>query len=345
MVPQTETDYYSCSLVERAAMNFNGQLDGERFVALCCEGVDGIPGIALSKGAETIKKFMQMRESVILEGDPSCKRRVYTKGCEKCANFQLNKWHKNDCILLVNLSMYPSPCQCKCIYCGIYKRDQDRFNEKSVIEGYENIFSALRYGIDSGIIPPNAFWQLSCGEITIHPYKDKILSLVKNRACSFFTNCFKYDEEIGKNLASNQYSSINLSIDAGTPETWHKVKGVDNFEDVANNLVKYYMASCRPGQITLKYIVLPNINSNLADYTETINIMKVLEIKHLTLACDTRKKYNKSTIEQEELIVSTGYLAAMLHKNGMTFNMFTFSPEERNMVETFAKELLMSGEV
>ena len=77
--------------------------------------------------------------------------------------------------------------------------------------------------------------------------------MVKGKTANFYTNAFVFDEDIAQNMHNNPNSFINLSIDAGTPQTWKKVKGFDNFDKVTDNLVKYYVNCARPGQITLKY--------------------------------------------------------------------------------------------
>lgn len=69
----------------------------------------------------------------------------------------------------------------------------------------------------SGILSQDAAWQVSCGEIAIHPYHDRILQLVRKKHAVFYTNCMKYDEAVAQNLHDNPKSSINFSIDAGTP--------------------------------------------------------------------------------------------------------------------------------
>jgi uncharacterized Fe-S cluster-containing radical SAM superfamily enzyme len=153
----------------------------------------------------------------------------------------------------------------------------------------------------------------------------------------------EFDEKIAENLKANPNSSINLSIDAGTPKTWHRIKGVDNFETVTMNLVKYFNSSSRPGQITLKYIILPGVNDSLEDFASVIEIMKILKTGQLSIARDTRKKYTLGEEQTEILIRAAGYLAAMLHKNGLTINAFTYAPAERERIGEFATELLQSG--
>lgn len=207
------------------------------------------------------------------------------------------------------------------------------------------MFELLERAESSGLIDPGACWQISSGEITIHPYKDRIYKLVQNKTACFYTNAFIYDDEIAMNLQNNPKSAINLSIDAGTPATWAKVKGVDNFDLVTDNLVKYYSHLSSPGQITMKYIVLPGINDNLADYESVVEIMKILGTNHLTISRDVSKKYCSNDDDYKQLIVSAAYLLAILSKNGMSSDMFTYTEEERRDAIAVAEDLLKNKKV
>jgi hypothetical protein len=52
-----------------------------------------------------------------------------------------------------------------------------------------------------------------------------------------------------------------VSLDAGTRETFAKIKGLDLFDKVCDNLVRY----SSKGPVRLKYIILPGLNDNEAD--------------------------------------------------------------------------------
>ncbi len=344
--------YYGCGLINAFALNINGRINkSEKCIALCCEPVENRPAITFEGTAkEVIENFTKMREGVIYESkkysnNKADGKRLHTMGCVNCANYKLGEWDGDGLIHYVNLSMYPAPCQSKCIYCGVHKGESGAFNKATCGEYYERLFNTLDYAHEIGLIDENAIWQVSTGEIAIHPYKDRIFNLIKNQQVVFYTNCFKFDEQIAQNLSANPNSAINLSIDAGTPQTWLKIKGVNNFKDIAENLVKYFNASARPGQITLKYIVLPGINDNLQDYLSVIEIMKILCVKHLTIARDTSIKYSSNSEALNNLISSSGYLLAILAKNKMTADMFTFTPNEREKMVAFANKLLQEEKV
>lgn len=333
--------YLSCGMISRMAMNINGRIDTrENVISLCCENIPTHPGVAFSDNAQdTLERFIGLRTLLIAQGFRSPDKTRF--GCAGCANYCEDEWGINPFIGYVNLSMYPAPCQCKCCYCGGKKWD----DSQKVKDAYERLFELLELADSNGIIDPEAVWQISTGEITIHPYKDRILDFVKGKVTNFYTNAFIYDEKISQNLHDNPNSFINLSIDSGTPETWRKVKGFDNFDKVTDNLVKYYVNSARPGQITLKYIILPGINDNYEDFESVVEIMKVLGTNHLSISRDVTKKYNHNDPDHEKLLVAAAYLLAMCHKNGMTNDMFSYSNDEQQDIIRIANELLTKEQV
>lgn len=343
-------------MIEGFYMNFNGRIDlDKKFITLCCETIDNKPGTVFSETAkESFESFKREYAWVIAESvklglcGGSDDERVFTAGCAKCANFQEGNYGCSDGLIhYVNLSMYPAPCQCKCIYCNVHSSEMGKFNKQKHSTYYEKVFDMLEYANDSGYIASDAIWQVSSGEIAIHPYRDRILNLVKNKSAIFYTNCFIFDEKVAQNLSSNPSSKINLSIDSGTPKTWYKVKGVDNFSHVMDNLVKYFNSSSGQNQITMKYIVLPGINDYIEDYFSVIEIMKILKVKHLSVSRDVHIKYSNDDKSKNtaNLIGAAGYLAAMLHKNEFTLDLFTYTPDERKLVVEFANKLLNTGQV
>lgn len=364
--------YRSCTFIERMHLNFNGinghQIDSNNkgCIEFCCLSLS--PGVTLCDTAnESIMNIIKKHAALIEESQMFCLldinnckiAREYTSTCVKCPYFKETARAGDGLIHFVNINMYPAPCQSKCIYCGVHSSESGVFNKQLHAKFYENMFSAIEWAYENALIATDAVWQSASGEITIHPYKEKILDLMKDKVAKFLTNCFIFDEAIAKILEGNPQSSINLSIDAGTSETWYKVKGVDNFDTVVDNLVKYSQRSIRPEQITLKYIILPGINDNLNDYQAVIEIMKRLKIKKLIISRDNRFRLEKLiasckirhefTKKRYSLVdKATAYLMAMLKKNGMIADNGSFWPDEYDeyeKVNLLADELLKSNNI
>lgn len=338
--------YRCCSLISRFALNVNGRIDTEEPVlSLCCEGIPNIPRIPFFETAEdSLRAFVGegLLAAVECASVKDDSQRYFTAVCVNCSQFLEGDYRISPQITYVNLSMYPAPCQSQCIYCNVHCEDQSVTSE-AARTAYEQLFDMLNLAECSGILSPKAVWQISSGEITIHPYHDRIMKLVQGKQAMFYTNCMKYDEAVAQNLHDNPNSAINLSIDSGTRETWKKVKGHDNFDRVLENLVKYRAASARPGQITLKYIIMPDINDIYEDYLSLVEIMKGVDVKHLTLSQDTRDKYQLSEEERTKRTGAAAYLLALCHKNGITNDMFVYSKEMRTETIQLANEILNKG--
>jgi wyosine [tRNA(Phe)-imidazoG37] synthetase (radical SAM superfamily) len=351
--------YHSCHYLDRFKLYFETYNDiDRRFVRFCCSALEKLPGSKLYATAQkTVKEIVKIHNNTITEskmytllaGSTECETRKYTSSCAKCDLYQFKEWKGNDGLIhYICLTMHPSPCQCRCIYCDNYLIGKDVINDMLLHpQNYEKIFDIIEYLKNNGMIADDVGWQLASGEITIHPFKERIYNLIENQSASFFTNCFIYDESISMNLAANSQSLINLSIDSGTPETWKKIKGFNNFDTVMDNLHKYSASCINPEQIHLKYLILPGINDSFEDYNSFVEIIKNLKVKKTEIACDMRERYSRNQEQSKALIKATGTLFALLKKNNLSYsiNHALFSPDESKSSIVFADELLSSGAV
>ena len=349
---------YSCPAINNLTLTFDGQIDIDRKpIGFCREAIQNIPALSLcKKPKEIMEDFFRMRRDVLSEGkiEINDTERVLTKACLKCIKYIPMQKPKDSIINCIKISTFPALCQCKCVYCtasGHDMTDTTRFHTETVMKSYEKVFDTIEYAQKNGMIASNAVWHIVSGEITIHPYKNRIYDLVNNNTAWFFTNCFTFDKRIADNLTENQNSCICFSIDAGTPETWKKVKGVNNFAQVIENLTRYRTAGCHSKQIALKYIVLPGTNDNLEDYSALTTIMKRLNIGILEISRDYAHgkyiTYNSiSEKSGQELINATAYLVAILLKSGLNMKLYyAFSPVEKDTIMSLAYNLIHLGKV
>lgn len=331
-------EYYSCEWLQDFFIMFNGNLDQHNFMSFCCEAKPDCPGISIKErtATESLDAFLEYRNRIIeaskkfAEENSGSDVKPPINGCKDCVQFKKANWETKESACRVNFSIYPSPCQCKCIYCDVNKEKFELTEE--IKEKYEKVFSIVDEASKRGLITGDTRNTVACGEITIHPYKNRIYEYLKDKSANFSTNCFLYDEKIAESLNRSAKSTIFLSIDAGLSDTWQKVKGFNNFEKVIDNLVQYHNAAQDPNQITLKYIVLPGVNTTEEDYLNLINIMKSFKIIRLDISRDFRTCYKKN-IDNTELIYSTAYLVLMCLENDIECNLAsTFSEEENNLI-------------
>lgn len=330
--------FYGCIGLAELSLNFNQRIDSDnKAVASCCELLpDGaqVPAVSMEGSAEDIlNSFINNRNSVIdylkKEGNKARKiRKDEWLGCKRCASLQKKNWNVESSIKYVNFSAYPSPCQCKCIYCYASLKWE---NTPKVKQAYEKMFEVVELAEKRGIISADANWQVSSGEITIHPYKDRFLRIVKNKKVSFYTNAFIYDEDIAKILSKNRNSRINISIDAGTPQTWKKVKGIDNYKEVCENLVAYRKAALDAKQIEIKYIILPGINDSEADCEGLLNLLDLLDVSSIIFSRDMLIKYSNRREEYRLLKSAARLFWACLKNNINVVQRFYSSKELRKI--------------
>ncbi len=303
--------------------------------SFCCELSLRFPHIQLQEtGKETIASFLSLRSDFIAQGkaQPTSTGDSPAQHCMECPQYQLGTWHPSGKITMVHFSMTPAPCQGRCIYCEVVKMPR-KFNDPITQESYRRAFEALEYADQRGLIAPDAEWLISSGEISIHPFQDRIFDMVEEKNVTFFSNVFKYNERMGSILAHNPEAKIELSIDSGTPGSWKRVKQHDNFEDVINNLDRYHHASMRAGQIILKYILLPGLNDTQEDLDGIIEIMKRLDVSNLVISRE-RRSYDLTDEEHADLMSTVTRFARTLKANDLSYSLHSFSPQERRMVNS-----------
>lgn len=351
-----ENGFYCCIKLAKSHLRLGGMVD-RSYLSVCCEKNRGIsnPEIKFTGNPEeAIDQYLDMRDKAIAEGflPLDDEGRELTKGCIHCKYYEFRDWRLDSSINYISLTPYPSPCQAKCIYCGVLAQDYtspDAFNEEGVAQKYDNYFAMIDYLFRKGIVSKDVRWSIGSGEITVHPLKKRFYNLIGNSACDFFTNCFKYDETIANNLKKNPKSSLSFSIDAGTPEAWHKVKGFNNFETAVGNLSKYCKKASSTEQIRLRYIVLPGINDDLDDFLSIAKIMNLNNLKNITLSFDfkyARKKENTPTKQYEALMFGTAMFCYLLDKHNLTYKLPYFTRDELalNNLLMSSKELAQTKE-
>lgn len=343
--------YKSCRYVEDFYLRFGGSI-GDNIVRFCHSRLGEIKStMSMQKGKtpeETFSNIFSLRRKIIaeniafslLKNQVTDADRRFTFACSKCNMYYYNNWYgsEKDTISNIALSIYPAPCQSRCIYCNVHNNDNDRFDMKIHGEALQEILDTITYAQEKGYISSRVSYHIVSGELTIHPMKRNILRIVKNKSVQIGTNGFIFDQEI----IANPYFGIYFSIDAGTAETWKKIKGVDNFKNVIKNLEKYVYSCISKEKIVLKYIIMVGINDNISDYNGVIAIMKKLEIDSLIISCNYNNSNNLKK-ERMNLIVATGKMCAVMKKHNIKtiISALAFSPEEYKQIRILTEDYLM----
>ncbi len=196
------------------------------------------------------------------------------EGCRTCYNNKDSYIYKSRRLNSFDFS-FRGWCNYKCEYCSSNKPDLKGYNDRFSLEEYlielekmdmvNDIFSVL-YAVGESCLNEKRFGLYDyCGE--------------KQYFMDVFSNCSVFDESLFS-LAHKSPVIIRKSFDAGTPETYKKIKGVDFFDKAVANVRHYldapYMA------VNPKYLFVPGINDNEKDIEKFVEMCVSLKIDFVT---------------------------------------------------------------
>ena len=208
--------------------------------------------------------------------------------CQNCHNLQnydenlkYNKFTK----ILVN---HFTRCNCSCIYCV---RDSYMSKEQKQAEPRYELLPIIKEMYKRNLISTDKLdIDFQGGDIGCLKEFKSLVSLFYKKSISFFhfyTNNIVYYDIIQRLFNENRAELI-ISLDCGCRDTFKKIKRVDKFDLVVDNIKKYMKKSKFPN-ILLKYIILENLNDNKNEINKFINIAKSLNINNVCVEFDYRK--------------------------------------------------------
>lgn len=269
--------YVSCRFLESYML-----FDQNRRIQFCCSdfGRNSSPTISIGNSNEqTLQNFIDVRDKLIGElNNPSLYAKSNCNSCMGCYEVKETYWSENRHLRHLNF-IFDSFCNFKCSYC---MAEFEKKNKEELSDSVEKALSFFRYLERSGQINKDTIIELAAGEITIHPLRDKVLSVIEDYPVWFYSNASNYSDKIAEILAKGR-SKLVSSVDAGTRETFAKVKGADIYDNVCENLKRF----SEHGFVVLKYIVLPGLNDNEADINGFAELCGKINVGCVDISRDT----------------------------------------------------------
>lgn len=180
-------------------------------------------------------------------------------------------------------------CNAKCTYCSFgYLNNSFKYRVLPVINSM----------INNNILSKEARVYMSGGEITISPEFEKLFSTLENYLNSkieILTSGIKYSDSIKKAFINNKCILV-ISLDSANKETYKRIKNVDCFDIVTDNVKKYIAASdFARDNITLKYILVDGVNDNKEEISNFVHLVKDIGVKNIRMDVDFVKyKYTET---------------------------------------------------
>ncbi|MDR2579705.1 MAG: radical SAM protein [Fibromonadaceae bacterium] len=147
-------------------------------------------------------------------------------------------------------------CNFRCSYCTYQQTLVKKLNvDISVLEIIEQLSDIIADTADVTICFAN-------GETTINKDFDKTIEIILNRNWKLILDTNATVLPVNIERFANNILWILSSVDAGTAETFYKIKGVNCYDRVVKKLNSYHKLGVK---CILKYILLPEINDNEDD--------------------------------------------------------------------------------
>lgn len=257
-------------------------------VFYCCATRTG-PSIDIPK-PDKIKDIITKRNKLIRMLDKG----IIPEECSGC--FDLKEQENPKPLILSAFSKLPKAnliivkhfkqCDCSCIYCCEQYLSGRKIVLKSKKSDYYDLLPIIKEMYKQNIIDKKELdVHFQGGNVSVlDEFEDLVNIFIENgvKRIEIATNGIKY-LPIVEEICRKTFVDINISIDCGTKETFKKIKTVDKFEEVKENIKKYAKL---PLLLRLKYILVRGVNDNIQELTNYIELMKETGVKNSELMID-----------------------------------------------------------
>lgn len=275
------------------------------FVQPCCDvyGIE-IPRFPFSGGKLDIPAYVAHIENVFkhlqTDGDTLC------CGCPELQEVS-DDMQANLRVLFqtVSINMHRHLCNCKCVYCDLWRGKG---------EGYP-ILPVLQSLQEQRILAPDCYFSWGGGEPSIlRDFEDTSIWIREHGWLQYIhTNCLRFSPAI-VSLLQDGRGGINISLDSGSAAIYQKVKGIDGFNKVCENLERYAAATTSIKNIHLKYIIF-EMNNSAAEIKNFFSICTQLGIINVQYSLNF-KEMNKSSPSPKTLLAAA-FFHAMAEQLGL----------------------------
>jgi len=208
------------------------------------------------------------RKKLIIEEEPM------PDGCQQCFSNRESYIYTSLKLNSFDFS-FRGWCNYKCDYCSANHPDKKGYNDRFSLTAYldelekrdliNDIFSVL-YAV---------------GEPTLNEKRFDLYNYCREKQyfLDVFSNCSVFDKSLFQ-LACQSPVIIRKSFDAGTPETYSRIKGVNCFEKMLDNVRHYRQAPYFA--LNPKYLFVPGINDNETDIEKFVKLCADFQVDFVT---------------------------------------------------------------
>ncbi len=257
------------------------------------------------------------------------KNENYLAECKKCSNLKIKEWNDRNYIDTILFNQW-TQCNSNCIYC---KTKNDKNYQK--ILTYK-IAPVLKEMIQKKILinTPDSFVDFGGGEVTLLDEFDEIINILINFGINEIiinSSGIDYSKTIAKILTLGK-TILTISIDSASRETYEKIKQVDKFSNVIENIKKYYNAlpEDKKNNLSLKYIIIPGINDNIKEIDLFFSLLSNIGIKSIILTIESHYLTKNNNFIPPTIEFLYKYFSKKANKNQINIDYFYNLPSKNN---------------
>lgn len=212
------------------------------------------------------------------------KKNKFLPSCKNCIYLETKDWDEEVYIDHLTLNHW-SKCNCNCTYCYTASDKKGYNNHKHYF-----ILPILKDMLSKNILraTPRSCITFGGGEPTILEEFEELLDfLLKNNFKNIRINSsgIKYSKSIEKGLKMGAVSLV-ISPDSGTKQTYEKIKKVNCFDKVWENIRKYTSALENLHLLKVKYIIIPGVNDNKEEIDKWFDLIIKNKVKAVSLSVE-----------------------------------------------------------
>lgn len=236
--------------------------------------------------------------------------------CRACSSFGAYDWDRYPArgpFTQMSLNHFKK-CNLKCAHCG-YRRQDDAERDTP----HEKVFDAIRRCIAAGICVPKPYLEVGGGEPSLaRGLEDIVQHALENGWEGLInSNAARFSQVFASGVNAGLFTLL-LTPDAGSRETYARIKGVDNFENAWRNIGRYMAAT--EGKAVVKFILE---EGNKHDIPAMVETAKRYGASTLMLSMDM----NLPAGSQREYIPRAKEFCDLARKNGLSVLPGAFLPE------------------
>ena len=270
--------------------------------------------ILFKKKEERIKK---QKEETIYECEGCYHLSEYEfKGIKKISEF-----HFSHCRI----------CNAKCIYCS----DEHNSGEQNY-----STYPIIKDLIDKGFYKSGGEATFQGGEPLLMKDFENLIELFNKYGTKIrvHSNGIKYSQAVADAIKNND-GHIVISIDSGTSTTYKKIKQVNSFNFVCENIKKYIdSAGDNNENIIIKYVIVPGYNDSIREVNKFFELMQQFKIRNIAVDIEVTyaRKNNNKDISNHIYILYDYFIlkAAQCKIKLLTYSFITYVLRNRNFKQT-----------